>query len=102
MVDPQPRGEVVAVAEAVGDLRRRRPSSWRRGIAKFGSVNAAKQVKGEEDEVDKHFGILKIEDRLARLEDRLAAIEKKGLMKMRLGCVCLIVVLRSEYANSLK
>ncbi|MED6113930.1 hypothetical protein PIB30_075405 [Stylosanthes scabra] len=70
--------------------------------AKFEKNADTKDVKDEEDDVEEHFGKLKMENRVAKLEDRVSSIEKKSVMKMWLGCLFVCVVSMSVCVGSLK
>ncbi|MED6206870.1 hypothetical protein PIB30_030640 [Stylosanthes scabra] len=68
--------------------------------AKFGRMVEISGPKEEEADADEHFGMLKIENRVADLEKRVALIEKKGNMKIWLVCVCFIVGLIVVYVSN--
>ncbi|MED6218833.1 hypothetical protein PIB30_030276 [Stylosanthes scabra] len=70
--------------------------------SKFQRNVNVEDVKEEEDDVEEHFGRLKIENRVAELEERVSSIEKKSVMKMWLGCVCVIVVFMAVCVSCLQ
>ncbi|MED6155865.1 hypothetical protein PIB30_009338 [Stylosanthes scabra] len=68
--------------------------------AKFGMVTYKKDVKEIHDDVDEHFRILNIEDRVSDLEGRIASIKKKGSIKFMLVCVFALSMLIDVYIGS--